>query len=161
MNDPDAGTTFLTTAVASFVRTTANTMLAVVTRLLVTTRLDAPAAKFTVPLGRLIVCAPVVPEAVLVAQYDICPSFLILYKVDGVEFCTCKALFAEVAPPPLTWQVADGVKFAADVPIKVRVSRIKKEGLTAPTAVPIDEDVMVNDALLLLNAQHEFVAILL
>lgn len=68
VNDPAVHTMFLTVAVASFVRTTGKTRLDAVTRLFVTTILVAPAAKFTVPLGRLIVCAPVVPVAVLVAQ---------------------------------------------------------------------------------------------
>jgi hypothetical protein len=68
VNDPAAGTTFLIVAVVSFVRTTAKTILAVVTSAFVTTILNCPAAILTVPDGRLIVCAPVVPVAVLVAQ---------------------------------------------------------------------------------------------
>ena len=68
VNEPAAGTTFLICAVASFVRTVANTIELVVQRELVTTSEIAPAAKLTVPLGRSIVCAPVVPAAVLVAR---------------------------------------------------------------------------------------------
>ena len=86
VNEPAAGTTFLIVAVASFVRITGRTIEAVVQSELVTTSEVAPAAKLTVPLGLFIVCAPVVPAAVLVAQYDIFPLFSILYKSDGVLF---------------------------------------------------------------------------
>ena len=68
VNEPAPGTTFLICAVASFVRTSANTSEEVAQRELVTTSAVAPAAKFTVPLGLFIVCAPVVPAAVLVAR---------------------------------------------------------------------------------------------
>ena len=68
VNEPAAGTTFLMYAVASAVRTVANTSEEVVQSELVTTSAVAPAAKLTVPLGLFIVCAPVVPAAVLVAQ---------------------------------------------------------------------------------------------
>ena len=68
VKEPAAGTTFLICAVASFVRTSANTSEAVVQSELVTTSAVAPAAKLTVPLGLFIVCAPVVPAAVLVAK---------------------------------------------------------------------------------------------
>ena len=61
---PAAGITFLRTNDESLVRTTAITMLLAVTSELVTTRVVAPAAKFTVPTWALIVCAPVVPAAV-------------------------------------------------------------------------------------------------
>ena len=86
VNDPAAGTTFLIVAVVSFVRTTAKTMLEVVTSAFVTTRVDVPAKKLTVPDGRCIVCAPVAPVAVFVAQYDTLPSFLTVSKSEGVEF---------------------------------------------------------------------------
>ena len=68
VNEPDPGTTFLITAVASFVLITGSTIELVVQSEFVTTKEVAPAAKFTVPLGLFIVCAPVVPAAVLVAQ---------------------------------------------------------------------------------------------
>ena len=68
VNEPAAGTTFLIVAVASFVRTVANTMEEVVQSELVTTSAEAPIAKLTVPLGLSIVCGPVVPAAVLVAR---------------------------------------------------------------------------------------------
>ena len=68
VNEPAAGTTFLICAVASFVRTVANTMEAVVQSELVTTSEPAPIPKLTVPLGLFIVCGPVVPAAVLVAR---------------------------------------------------------------------------------------------
>ena len=68
VNEPAAGTTFLICAVASFVRITGRTIDEVVQSELVTTSAVAPAAKLTVPLGLFIVCAPVVPAAVLVAQ---------------------------------------------------------------------------------------------
>lgn len=102
VNDPAAGTTFFMVAVVSFVRTTAKTMLDVVTRLFVTTILVAPASKFTVPLGRLIICAPVVPVAVLVANNATRPSFLTDNKSAGVEFCINIADVVEVAPAPTT-----------------------------------------------------------
>ena len=50
VNEPAAGTTFLICAVASSVRTVANTMEEVVQSELVTTSAEAPAAKLTVPL---------------------------------------------------------------------------------------------------------------
>ena len=68
VNEPPAGTTFLMYAVASFVRTVANTIEEVVQSEFVTTSAEAPIAKLTVPLGLSIVCAPVVPAAVLVAR---------------------------------------------------------------------------------------------
>ncbi len=70
VNEPPnaAGTTFLTVAVASFVRTSANMIELAVQSELVTTSAEAPAAKLTVPLGLFIVCGPVVPAAVLVAR---------------------------------------------------------------------------------------------
>ena len=61
VNEPAAGTTFFIIAVASFVRTVANTMEEVVQSELVTTSAVAPIAKLTVPLGLFIVCGPVVP----------------------------------------------------------------------------------------------------
>ena len=86
VNEPAAGTTFLIVAVASFVRITGRTIDDVVQSELVTTSEVAPAAKLTVPLGLFIVCAPVLPAAVLVARYDILPFASILYKSDGVLF---------------------------------------------------------------------------
>lgn len=86
VNEPAVGTTFLMYAVESFVRTVANTIEEVVQSELVTTSAVAPAAKLTVPLGLFIVCAPVVPAAVLVAQYVIRPLFSTLYRSDGVLF---------------------------------------------------------------------------
>lgn len=55
-------------AVASFVLTEAYTIEVVAHIELVTTRDVAHAAKFTVPDGLFIVCAPVVPVAVFVAS---------------------------------------------------------------------------------------------
>ena len=68
VNEPSAGTTFLMYAVVSFVRTVANTIEEAVQSELVTTIADVPPKKLTVALGLFIVCAPVVPAAVLVAQ---------------------------------------------------------------------------------------------
>ena len=68
VNEPAPGTTFLITAVVSFVRTVANTIELVVQSEFVTTSEEVPPKKFTVPDGLFIVCAPVVPAAVLVAQ---------------------------------------------------------------------------------------------
>jgi hypothetical protein len=68
VNCPAPGSTFLISAVVSFVLTTAKTIDDVVQSEFVTINDVAPAAKFTVPDGLLIVCAPVVPVAVLVAQ---------------------------------------------------------------------------------------------
>lgn len=73
MNDPFAGTTFLITAVASFVRITHSTIELVVQNEFVTTRLVAAAAKLTVPDGLSIVAAPVVPPAVIVVSKVILP----------------------------------------------------------------------------------------
>jgi hypothetical protein len=86
VKEPAPGTTFLITAVVSFVRTVANTIDEAVHSALVTTKEEAAAAKFTVPDGLSIVTAPVVPAAVLVAKYEVLPLFSILYKSDGVEF---------------------------------------------------------------------------
>src|SRR5574343_96315 len=66
VNEPEAGTTFLIVAVASFVLMVAKILLAVVTSEFVTVKDVAPAAKFTVPTGRSMVRAPVTPAAVLV-----------------------------------------------------------------------------------------------
>ena len=55
VKEPAAGTTFLITAVASFVRIVANTRLFAVTKLFVTTRLVAAGAKLTVPDALLMV----------------------------------------------------------------------------------------------------------
>ena len=85
VNDPAPGTTFFICAVLSFVLTTAKTMLDVVQRLFVTTSDVADAAKFTVPDGLLIVCAPVVPAAVLVARCSTFPSFLMPDKTTPDE----------------------------------------------------------------------------
>ena len=62
VNEPEVGTTFLIIAVASFVRTVANTSEDVVQSELVTVSAVAPIAKFTLPLGRSIVWLPVVPD---------------------------------------------------------------------------------------------------
>lgn len=77
VKEPAPGTTFFMYAVVSFVLTTAKTMDAVVHSEFVTNNEVAPAAKFTVPDGLLIVCAPVVPVAVLVAKNAVRPSALI------------------------------------------------------------------------------------
>ena len=84
VNEPPAGTTFLMYAVASFVRTVANTIEFTVQSELVTTSAEAPIAKLTVPLGLSIVRGPVVPAAVLVARYVTFPSLSIRYIVAGV-----------------------------------------------------------------------------
>ena len=55
VNEPDPGTTFFMVAVVSFVLTTAKTIDDVVQSEFVTTSDEAPAAKFTVPDGMLIV----------------------------------------------------------------------------------------------------------
>ena len=86
VNEPAPGTTFFIVAVASLVRTTGSTIELVVQSEFVTTKEVAPAAKFTVPEGLFIVCAPVVPAAVLVAQYVILPSLSMRLSVDGVLF---------------------------------------------------------------------------
>ncbi len=65
VNEPAAGTTFLIVAVASFVRTVANTIEEVVQSELVTVSAVAPAAKLTLPEGALIVWFPVVPDMAL------------------------------------------------------------------------------------------------
>ena len=65
VKEPEPGTTFFINAVVSFVRTTANTILLAVHCAFVTTREVAAAAKLTVPAILLIVCAPVVPPAVM------------------------------------------------------------------------------------------------
>ena len=62
VNVPDPGTTFFIIAVASFVRTVANTSEDVVQSELVTVSAVAPAAKLTLPEGVLIVWLPVVPD---------------------------------------------------------------------------------------------------
>jgi uncharacterized protein involved in response to NO len=62
VNEPAAGTTFFIIAVASFVRIVANTSEDVVQSELVTVSAVAPAAKFTLPEGVLIVWFPVVPD---------------------------------------------------------------------------------------------------
>ena len=56
VNDPAAGTTFSTHAVASFVLITANTIDEAVQRLLVTTSVFVAAAKLTVPEALLMFC---------------------------------------------------------------------------------------------------------
>ena len=65
VNELAAGTTFLMYAVASFVRTVANTSEDVVQSELVTVNAVAPTAKFTLPEGVLIVWFPVVPDMAL------------------------------------------------------------------------------------------------
>ena len=63
---PEPGTTFLMTAVVSFVATHAITWLFAVTRLFVTVMEVPAAAMFTRPVGLLMVWLPVVPGAVMV-----------------------------------------------------------------------------------------------
>ena len=86
VNDPAAGTTFSTHAVASFVLTTANTIDEAVQRLLVTTSVFVAAAKLTVPDALLMVCAPVVPAAVFVAANDVLPLSSTVSNAVGVLF---------------------------------------------------------------------------
>ena len=86
VNEPAAGTTFSIHAVASLVLITANTMDDVVHRLLVTTNEVAAAAKLTVPDALLMVCAPVVPAAVLVAANDVFPLSSTFNNSTGVVF---------------------------------------------------------------------------
>ena len=65
---PLPGTTFLTHAVLSALRMIAKTIELVVQSEFVTVIEELLAAKFTVPLGLLIVCAPLVPVGVFVAS---------------------------------------------------------------------------------------------
>ena len=74
--EPEPGTTFLIIAVASLVRRTQKMRLEVVTRLFVTIIAEAPAAKFTVPDGVLIVLFPVCPAAVIVLLRERPPAKL-------------------------------------------------------------------------------------
>jgi hypothetical protein len=70
---PEPGTTFLMTAVLSFVATHAITWLLVVTRLFVAVIDDPAAAMFTRPVGLLIVWLPVVPGGIIVESNVIPP----------------------------------------------------------------------------------------
>jgi len=75
VNDPAAGTTDFTHAVVSLVAQIARTSEAVVQSEQVTTSDDAPDAKFTLPAALFMVCAPVVPAAVLVLSGQSVRSF--------------------------------------------------------------------------------------
>ena len=66
MNDPAPATTETLFMLVSLVPTVQMITLDVVTKELVTTSDVAPAAKLTLPDDLLIVCAPVVPVAVMV-----------------------------------------------------------------------------------------------
>ena len=94
VKDPAPATTFFIVAVASFVRMTGKTREAVETRLFVTVRVVAPAAKFTVPALLFIVCAPVVAVAVFVASIPNDPEFPIvrLFVGDAVPMPTLPVL---------------------------------------------------------------------
>jgi hypothetical protein len=102
VKEPASGTTFFISAVVSFVLTTAKTIDDVVQSEFVTTNDVAPAAKFTVPDGLLIVCAPVVPDAVLVAKNAIRPSFLMPKISVPPESSNIAVFAADDVPVPLT-----------------------------------------------------------
>lgn len=109
VNEPDDLTTFLIWAVVSLERITAMMIEVVVAKLFVTVILLCPAAIFTLPEGLLIVCAPVVPDAVKVASKvsfpvnlaDPCKSNLNPASV-GLEVPQTKLLFSYIFPstPP-------------------------------------------------------------
>jgi hypothetical protein len=85
---PEPGTTFLMTAVLSFVATHAITWLFAVTKLFVTV-IDVPAAAiFTRPVGLLMVWLPVVPGVVIVEVSDSPPvSPSLIFSVRDVPSC--------------------------------------------------------------------------
>jgi hypothetical protein len=108
VKEPAPGTTFFMYAVVSFVLTTAKTIDDVVQSEFVTTNDVAPAAKFTVPDGLLIVCAPVVPDAVLVAQYVFLPSERMRKMSLPSEFSKFTISDDEEFPALRTSSLADG-----------------------------------------------------
>lgn len=88
--------------VVSFVTTVARTRSLVVQRELVTTMLDAAAAKLTVPDGLLMVCAPVVPPGVIVPSTEKEVLSVRLLMLTLVDHCTpvpleVRTLFASPA----------------------------------------------------------------
>jgi hypothetical protein len=85
VNDPDASVTLALVNVASVPSTVIITIDEVVTSELVTTNEVAVAAKFTLPEGLLIVCAPVVPVVVLVASKVALPEALSILNSAPVK----------------------------------------------------------------------------
>jgi hypothetical protein len=100
VNDPLPATTRNPFAVVSFVAMVALMTLEVVQSELVTTREVAEAAKFTLPDALLIVCAPVVPAAVMVFSMDMLPA-LETENLVVVAFTSNKSVGAMLLPTPI------------------------------------------------------------
>lgn len=135
VKEPAPGTTFFMVAVASFVLITGKIIDDVVQSELFTSLDVSPAAMFIVPDGLLIVCAPVVPDAVFVAKNAIRPSFLMPKISVPPESSNIAVFAADDVPVPLTVKRPDDV---VSVPIVREPKRwVRDVGLSAVDGLPI------------------------